>query len=238
MSTKSLLIVEDDEGARNLLRTILEEAGYQVALTKDGPDALRLLEQYEWPDLIILDLGLPTMGGFELCRRIKAMGDLPIIILTGEKSIEAKVHGIGEYAEDYITKPFNEQEVVVRIARVLRRLETPARKQKPRMVIDAHLTIDFPNNCVILDGALIALTPIETSLLSNLVRRQGQFVSAQMLMARVWPNEEVYEERLRVHISRLRSKLRSGAQQIDYIITERGTGYMFTAPEDQAQSKP
>jgi DNA-binding response OmpR family regulator len=234
VNTKHLLIVEDDFVTRTLLREVLEKAGYQVSAVSDAPEALTFLQQKGLPHLVLVDLGLPSMHGFALSERIKHMGDVPIIIITGDDSQEAIVYGIQKYAEDYMTKPFNVNEVVARVQRVLSRFGDYSYAQAPVMVIDKHLSIDFPRSRLVLDGQSAPLTPIETNLLHILVRNQGRIVSPETLMARVWPNVEVFEETLRVHMHRLRRKLQSGNGQLQYIRTERGVGYSFSVPDDQA----
>lgn len=229
---KRLLIVEDDSVTRALLTQVLEQAGFQVTAVRDGSEALTIIQQQGLPHLIVLDLGLPGMHGFQLSERLKRMGDVPIVILTGDSSEEHIIQGIQQYADDYITKPFNVREVTARIQRVLSRITDYSYAQEPVTQVDTHLSIDFANNRLLVDGEEVVLTPTETSLLSVLIRNRGHFVSLANLIARVWPNEEVYEETLRVHIARLRSKLQRGSQQTQYILTERGVGYAFYFPED------
>jgi DNA-binding response OmpR family regulator len=232
-TNKKLLIVEDDATTRRLLQKVLEQAGFDVTATNDGPDAINWLQQHGLPHLVLLDLGLPSMHGFALGERIKKMGDIPIIILTGDDSEEAVVYGIQNYAEDYITKPFNVTEVVVRIQRVLSRMPNFDYVRTPVIEIDENLAIDFPNQRVTVEGQIVTLTPIETGLLYILVHNRGQVISSDTLIARVWPNKEVYEDTLRVHMHRLRQKLQgSNPERSPYIVTERGTGYSFFVPED------
>jgi len=176
----------------------------------------------------LLDLGLPGMGGFELSERIKRMGDVPIIILSGNDEEESKIYGIEQYADDYITKPFNIKEVIARIQRVLSRIGDYSYAQGRVVEVDAHLSIDFANKRIILDGKEVTLTPTETNLLHILYRQKGHVVSPDTLIARVWPAEEVYEETLRVHMHRLRKKL----QLATYLQTERGIGYSFVVPDE------
>jgi DNA-binding response OmpR family regulator len=229
---KRLLIVEDDNVTRKLLQQVLKEAGFQVMAVGDASGALTALQQEGLPHLVILDLGLPGMDGFELSEHIKRMGDVPIIILTGNSDEAAKIHGIERYADDYITKPFNVKEIVARIQRVLSRINDFSYAQGRVTSVDTHLSIDFASNRAWLDGQDITLTPIETNLLQILLRNKGQVVSPETLLARVWPNEEVYEETLRVHMSRLRRKLHPITDQQQYIYTERGAGYTFHVPEN------
>lgn len=231
MTNLRLLIVEDDAVTRDLLQHVLQQAGYEVNAVRDGPDALNFIKKNGLPHLVVLDLGLPGMHGFTVGELIKRMGDVPIIILTGEDSEDMVVQGIEQYADDYITKPFSVKEVVVRIQRVLSRVIDFSYAQSPVVQIDEHLAIDFPNNQVWRDGQIITLTPTETSLLSVLLRNKGHIVPTATLIARVWPNEEVYEETLRVHIARLRGKLAAKSNEMQYIRNERGVGYTFNFPE-------
>jgi DNA-binding response OmpR family regulator len=231
VANKRLLVIDDDSVTRDLLQRVLEQAGYDVATVRDGPDALNFLKKNGLPHLILLDLGLPGMHGFTVGELIKRMGDVPIIIITGVDSEEVVVQGLELYADDYIKKPFNIREVEARIQRVLSRITDFSYAQSPVVQVDEHLAIDFPNNQIRRDGQVIALTPTETSLLSVLLRNKGHIVPSSTLIARVWPNEEVYEETLRVHIARLRGKLAAKSDDMQYIRNERGVGYTFVFPE-------
>jgi DNA-binding response OmpR family regulator len=232
VDSKRILIVEDDSVTRRLLQQLLEQAGYEATAVSDATGALNILQQHGLPHLVILDLGLPGMHGFALSERIKKMGDVPIIILTGDASEDSKVEGIQNFADDYITKPFNVREVVARIQRVLSRVNDYSYAQGPIIHVDDRLAIDFANNRISLDGQEISLTPIETNLLYVLLHNQGHVVPPDILLARVWPNEEVYEETLRVHIFRLRKKLQPDANFPQYIHTERGVGYAMYLSND------
>jgi DNA-binding response OmpR family regulator len=228
---KKLLIVEDDSPTRLLLQQVLEQAGYEVSVAGDGSDALNLLQRYGLPNLIIMDLGLPGMHGFVLSQQVKRMGDIPIIYVTGDSAEASVVYGLEQYADDYITKPFNVREVLARVQRVLSRLTDNITTAALITTIDGHLSIDFANGLVNRDGDEFPLTPIESSLLSILVRNAGRTVPSSVLIARTWPNEEVFEDTLRVHIHRLRQKVQSDSS-FPYIRTERGIGYSFYFPGD------
>ena len=228
-SAKRLLVIEDDSITRKLLQQVLQQAGYTVSAVGDASSALTILQQDGLPHLILMDLGLPGMDGFTLSDHIKRMGDVPIIVLSGVSDEETKTAGIERFADDYITKPFNSKEVVARINRVLSRISDYSYAGGRVTRVDDRLSVDFTHHRAWLDGQEIVLTPIESSLLLILLRNKGQIVSPETLLARVWPNEEVYEETLRVHMSRLRRKLKSDGQQPEYIQTERGAGYSFHA---------
>jgi DNA-binding response OmpR family regulator len=229
VESKRLLVVEDDPATRLMLQECLEEAGYEVNVASDGSEALNLLQKKGLPHLVIMDLGLPGMHGFVLSEQIKRMADIPIIYVTGDSDEDHVVYGIEQFAEDYITKPFNVREVIVRVHRVLSRITDDVTTQNEVTTIDSHLTIDFANNSLTRDGVKHTLTPIEANLLSILVRNAGRAVPASILIARTWPSEEVFEDTLRVHLSRLRRKVQAD-DGFPYIRTERGVGYSFYFP--------
>lgn len=238
MAETRLLVVEDDYPTRELTRNVLEKAGYIVSAVSDGPEALRKIEQQGLPHLLLLDLGLPTMHGFEVAARVKKMADVPIIILTGMADKKLVIQGLREYADDYITKPFDADEMLVRVQRVLSRVGSAPHPAQPLIVVDDHLAIDFAGNRVVLDGENNPLTPTESAILSVLYRQRGKVVANETLMARVWPGDEVFEDRLRVHVFRLRAKLRSPMSGETYILTERGVGYIFVVPNEHNPNTP
>jgi DNA-binding response OmpR family regulator len=227
---KRILIVEDDFVTRALLQRVLQTADYEVSTCPDGPDALNHFQQHGLPHLVIVDLGLPSMHGFDLCKRIKNMGDVPIIILSGHNDAKTIEQGIRNYAEDYVTKPFDVRVIVARVGRVLSRFPDFSYVDSPVQEVDELLSIDFPNNRIRVGDVFTSLTPTESGLLHVLFNSQGQIVRNEALMGRVWPNEEVFEETLRVHMHRLRRKIKVAAGR-NYIYTERGAGYMFCQPK-------
>lgn len=232
MAETRLLVVEDDYPTRELTRNVLEKAGYIVSTVSDGPEALKKIEQQGLPSLLLLDLGLPSMHGFEVAARVKKMADVPIIILTGIADKKYVIQGLREYADDYITKPFDTDEMLARVQRVLSRVGPSPHPAQPLILVDDHLALDFAGSRVVLDGETNSLTPTESAILSVLYRHKGQVVANETLMARVWPGEEVFEDRLRVHVFRLRAKLRSPVSGETYIVTERGVGYVFAVPNE------
>jgi DNA-binding response OmpR family regulator len=224
-----ILIVDDDAMAREILRRILEHAGYEVMTAGSGPEALRKLHE-GIPHLVVVDLMMPEMDGFELCRRIKSHLDVPIVILSAVAAVESKVEGLQMYAEDYIVKPFEKEELVARVQRVLRRYGESAGVEQPEVVIDQDLQINFVQHWARVKGKQVTLTPTESKLLFLLVRNAGRVVTNETLLAKAWDgDEEAYEEGLRVHISRLRSKIEPSPAKPVYIQTKRGVGYKFAA---------
>ncbi len=228
MGKTKILLVEDDAGINKLIHDYLSLHGYEVVTFGDGPEALEYVQMRGLPHLALIDLGLPTMHGFELSTRLKSMADVPIIFVTATNDTDTVVQGLRKYAEDFIVKPFEMRELEARIQVVLARMPSLDYASAPIVRIDDHLSIDFAHHRIVLNGKSDGLTPTESNLLSVLLRHAGRVVENRMLIARVWPTEEVYEDTLRVHMHRLRRKLESDSHHPHYIRTERGVGYMFT----------
>lgn len=235
-----VLLVEDDPGISKLVTDFLSRGGYEVTPKHDGPEALEHIRQNGLPHIALIDLLLPTMHGFEVSSRLKAMADVPIIFVTSVNDTETIVQGLKKYAEDFIVKPFELRELEARIEVVLSRMPSLDYASEPMIELDEHLTIDFAHNRIVLDGKSIGLTPTESILLHVLLRNAGRVVENRMLCARVWPDEEVFEDTLRVHMHRLRRKLEADSHHPHYVRTERGIGYMFTVkpPETEEEAEP
>src|ERR1700704_682913 len=184
-----ILIVDDDAMAREILKRILEHAGYEVMTAGSGPEALRKLHE-GIPHLVVVDLMMPEMDGFELCRRIKSHLDVPIVILSAVAAIESKVEGLQMYAEDYIVKPFEKEELVARVQRGLRRYGESAGVEQPEVVIDQDLQINFVQHWARVKGQQVTLTPTESKLLFLLVRNAGRVVTNETLLAKAWAGDE------------------------------------------------
>ena len=227
MKKSKVLFVEDDSAIRKLVVDYLTVHGYIVTAVSDGPEALDHIKSQGLPHIALIDLTLPTMHGFELSSRLKAMADVPIIFVTSTGDTDTIVQGLKKYAEDFIVKPFELRELEARVQVVLARMPSLDYASEPIINIDNHLQIDFAHNRVILNNKSIGLTPTESILLHVLLRNSGRVVENRMLIARVWPSEDVYEDTLRVHMHRLRRKLESDSHHPHYIRTERGVGYMF-----------
>jgi DNA-binding response OmpR family regulator len=234
-----VLIVEDDTSISKLMTDYLTKHGYEVTAFPDGPEAIEHIKTRGLPHIALIDLALPTMHGFELSNRLKSMADVPIIFVTSSSDTETIVQGLKKYAEDFIVKPFELRELEARIQVVLARMPSLDYASEPIIRIDDFLSIDFAHNRIILGGKSMGLTPTESILLHVLLRNAGRVVENRMLIARVWPSEDVYEDTLRVHMHRLRRKLETDSHHPHYIRTERGVGYMFTVrpPENEDESK-
>lgn len=234
MAGQRILVVDDDVHIRDLVRRRLEAEAYEVVTATDGQQAIERVKQ-ALPHLAIVDLRMPGMDGFEVCRQIKTFGDIPVILLTGVDDPETKIAGLDSYAEDYVTKPFDARELIARVRRVLARFGQADQLDRPEMTIDDHLRVSLSNRWVERDGERIALTPTEARILHILLRNRGQVVATDTLLARAWgPAEEAFAEGLRVHIRRLRAKLEPRATTPRYLLTERGVGYRFARPEELA----
>lgn len=236
MKKSKVLLIEDEVDISKLVSDFLTRSGYEVTAVGDGPDALEHIKQRGLPHIALVDLDLPTMGGFEVSSRIKAMADVPIIFVTAMNDTDTTVKGLKKYAEDFIVKPFDLRELEARITVVLARMPSLDYASEPIVTIDQHLQIDFAHNRLILNGKSIGLTPTESILLHVLLRNAGRVVENRMLIARVWPNEKVFEDTLRVHMHRLRRKLEADSHHPHYIRTERGVGYMFTVKPPEPET--
>ncbi|MFN8489227.1 MAG: response regulator transcription factor [Caldilineaceae bacterium] len=227
IKAKRILVVEDDEEIRRLLSVKLTREGFEVFTAPSGQHALDSIAQHGLPHLAIVDINMPIMGGLEFCERVKRFSDVPVIILTAVDESKTVIHAIEQFAEDYVVKPFNLGELVARIRRVLKRIGNFDYTFDAVVQVNASLAIDFSHQTAFVDGEAIALTPTETKLLHIFLTKAGSVVSAEFLLERVWPQEEIYEEALRVHISRLRQKLEGSQKAYKFILTERGRGYRF-----------
>lgn len=224
-----ILAVDDNTYTLGLLRTTLEQAGFEVSTAVSGPEALRMIERHGLPHLAIVDLHMPEMSGFEFSRTIHEYSDVPVIMLTAVGQEETIVEGLELHAEDYIVKPFSPPELTARVRRVLARMEDYSYTLDASTQIDDHLTINFPLREARVDDETISLTPTETKLLYILVRNAGRIVTTEFLLSRIWPLQEAQEDRLHVHVHRLRRKIEPDHNAPIYIVAERGVGYRFSA---------
>ncbi len=231
---KRLLIAEDDEEIRHLLSVKLTRVGFDVITAPSGQHALDIIAEHGFPHLAIVDINMPIMGGLEFCERVKQFSDLPIIVLTAIDDPNIVIHSIERFAEDYVVKPFNLGELIARIQRVLKRMGNYDYAQKPIVQINHHLSVDLGHHLVIVNGKVVMLTPTETKLLHLFLLNAGHTISSEFLLSRVWPHEEVYEETLRVHISRLRQKIGDQPLANRTILTERGHGYRMAIEANKA----
>jgi DNA-binding response OmpR family regulator len=227
-----ILVVDDEPDVVEVIELTfsLQWAGSEVIAAADGESALKVF-QAEQPDVVVLDVGLPGMSGFEVCRRLRAISDVPILMLTVRGEEMERLKGLELGADDYIVKPFSPLELVARTRAVLRRSQAAPLAVSSRIIVDGELTLDLDNREVILRGQSAKLTPTEGRILSQLVANAGRVVTQKTLLARVWGWESDDDMlMLKVHIARLRQKLDDDAHNPRYIFTERGLGYRFVKP--------
>jgi DNA-binding response OmpR family regulator len=229
VDTQKILAVDDNTFTLRIVQHTLEQAGFQVITAVSGKDALKVINRHGIPHLAIVDLHMPVMSGFEFCHAVREFSDMPIIMLTAVNSEETIIEGLEQYAEDYIVKPFNPNELVARVRRVLRRMGDYTYTLDASTRIDDRLLINFPNREAMVDGDTVSLTPTETKLLYILVRNAGRIVTTDFLLNRIWPLQDAQEDRLHVHVHRLRRKIEQSPNEPAYIVAERGTGYRFNA---------
>ncbi|MGQ9571701.1 MAG: response regulator [Dehalococcoidia bacterium] len=227
-----ILVIDDEPDVVEVIELTfsLQWPGSEVVAAADGQSALRLFQAVS-PDVVILDVGLPGMNGFEVCRRLRAISDVPILMLTVRGEELDRLKGLELGADDYIVKPFSPLELVARTRAVLRRSQAASLTPSSRIIVDEELTLDLDNHEAILRGQPVRLTPTECRILSQLVANAGRVVTQKTLLAKVWGWESANDIlMLKVHIARLRQKLGDDAQNPRYIFTERGLGYRFVKP--------
>ncbi len=226
-----VLIVDDEPDMIKVITWSLnfQEPDWVVLTVSDGERALELVSQ-ESPDIVLLDVTMPGMDGFEVLREIRCFSDVPVIMVTVMEDEVDKVRGLELGADDYVTKPFGHLELLARIRAVLRRAQSwPLVHEEPFLCDD--LRVDFVTREVTVAGRPVALTNTEYNLLYHLVRNAGRVLTHETLLARVWGREYVDEiDYLRVYIGHLRRKLEPTPGQPQYILTERGVGYRFRRP--------
>jgi DNA-binding response OmpR family regulator len=224
-----ILVVDDEPDVVEVIELTfsLQWPGSEVIAASDGESALKAF-QTGAPDVVVLDVGLPGMSGFDVCRRLRAISDVPILMLTVRGEEMERLKGLELGADDYIVKPFSPLELVARTRAVLRRSQAAPLAISARIIVDEELTLDLDNREVILRGQPVKLTPTEGRILSQLVANAGRVVTQKTLLAKVWGWESDDDVLiLKVHIARLREKLGDDAHNPRYIFTERGMGYRF-----------
>ena len=224
-----LLVVDDDAQIAELVRMGFELHWQetQVLGAQNGGDALDLVER-EQPDLVLLDVAMPGMDGFEVLQQLREFSDVPVIMLTASDSLVDKVKGLELGADDYVTKPFDHLELLARARALLRRMDMSQPVGRASSFTSRDLSVDFQSRQVRVQGALIALTDIEYKLLYYFVRNAGRVLPYSALLSRVWGREYTDEiHSLRVYIWRLRRKLGDDPERPRYIMTMRGVGYRF-----------
>ena len=225
-----ILIVDDDPAFIRLVDKILAAKGYEVLKAMNGQEALRLVFDHK-PALVLLDVVMPGMDGWEICHRIRDLSDVPIIMLTGHQMAEEDiVRGLDHGADDYILKPVGNRELVARVRAILRRAELPSCKNDGKVSVfsDGFLTLNVVERKVTVNGQRVKLTPIEFRLLALLLGNAGHILTHQQLLEKVWGWEYTDDlDYVRIYISHLRRKIEPEPATPRYIVTEPGVGYYF-----------
>jgi DNA-binding response OmpR family regulator len=223
-----VLIIEDETSIAELEKDYMELSGFEVDSVSDGEEGLEkaLNEDY---DLIVLDLMLPGMDGFEICRRLREEKNVPIIIVSAKKEEIDKIHGLGLGADDYMTKPFNILEVKARIKTILRRVAGSVQQQEHRVIRVHDMEVNLIKRSVTLGGKDIKLTAKEFDLLQMFVTNRGTVFSREQMLETVWKYDYAGDARtVDVHIRRLREKIERDTSKPEFIFTKWGVGYYFT----------
>ena len=222
---KTVLVVDDEPKIVQLTRDYLEHAGFRVASASDGKEALASFRR-DAPDLVVLDLGLPTLDGLDVARAIRKSSNVPIVMLTGRGDEADRVAGLELGADDYVTKPFSPKELVARVRAVLRRSEMAAAPAD--LVRAGDVTLDVPRLSVRVKDRAVDLTPTEFQLLLALARSPGRvFTRAQLLDALHGVAFESYERAIDAHVKNIRRKLEADPREPRYLLTVHGVGYRF-----------
>jgi two-component system OmpR family response regulator len=237
-TTRPILVVDDDRKIVALVRAYLEREGFTVITAYDGREALSQARAKD-PALIVLDLMLPEIDGFEVMRLLRADSDVPVLMLTARSSLPERIIGLEKGADDYLPKPFSPAELVVRVKAVLRRANQPPAPAKPLItatLTQNDLTIDTERYEVRRGDALIPLTPVEFKLLVTLVAADGRALTRDQLLDAVYGSDDgdVLDRTIDVHVGRLREKLGDDAERPRYVMTVRGVGYRAAPPVEEA----
>jgi DNA-binding response OmpR family regulator len=224
---RRILVVDDEVRMVRFIRLNLEHDGFQVIEAYNGMQALERMRT-NLPDLVLLDVMMPDIDGFEVLRTIREISQVPVIMLTAKGEEDDRVRGLELGADDYITKPFSPREMVSRVRAVLRRTETTTATTHDLIEVDEHLKINFDRREVWLDGELVQLRPTEYRLLYYLVQNAGWVLTHDQILAKVWGYEYRDEPHyVRLYINYLRKKIEEDPANPKYILTERGVGYRF-----------
>jgi DNA-binding response OmpR family regulator len=230
-----LLIIEDDITLNSLLAGHLRSLGYTVHTATGGSEGISMVEKAK-PDLVVLDIMMPGMDGWEVCRRLRSTSTVPILILTAKGAQEDVIQGLQMGADDYLKKPFDLREVELRIDAILRRSKAALEDQRD-VYDDGNLRVDLGHRVVARQGQTVHLTPTEFRLLSYLLRQRGRVVPHAELLTEVWGPEYIQDTaNLSVYVRYLREKLESVPGEPRYICTEWGVGYRFGTPSSGSQA--
>lgn len=225
----TVLIIEDEEDIRLLVRTVLSKAGYQVAEAPDARTGIRAVHDAR-PDVVVLDVGLPDLDGWQVLDRIRGVSDVPVLMLTARATELDKVRGLQAGADDYLTKPFGRAELLARLQAVVRR--SPGATSPRTAYADGVLRVDFEHHRVEVDGRPVDLTPMEFRLLSALVQHAGQVLSPEQLVQQAWDDPTAAgASKVKFTVLRLRRKLGWDGSSESPVESVRGLGYRYRRPD-------
>jgi two-component system KDP operon response regulator KdpE len=220
-----VLLIEDEQRMRKFVRISLSSNGYRVIEASTGQEGIALAAAHT-PDLVVLDLGLPDIDGFEVTRQLREWSSIPIIVLSARGQESDKVRALNGGADDYLTKPFGPAELVARLGVALRHAARGANDPSSSIVVSGDLRIDLARRLVFVRGAEVHLTPIEYRLIAALAKHAGMVLTQRQLLREVWgPGEGHQPQSLRVHMAQLRHKLEEDPARPRHVVTEPGVGY-------------
>jgi DNA-binding response OmpR family regulator len=231
---EKILLIEDDVEFINLTRTWLHNAGYEVFTAVDGVEGMRRVYSSR-PDLVVLDANIPKMDGWEVCRRVRDMSDIPVLMVTvnGQKSDRLKGFTLG--ADDYLTKPVDFHELIARVQAVLRRTRSATRENKPSTFNNGDIEIDWGSRQVWVRGERVKLSPTEFKIISCLIKNRGWIVTHEQLLEKAWgPNYIGDKSFVKLYIRYLRQKIEQNPHKPQIIMTERGVGYYFAMQAEES----
>lgn len=224
---RTILVVDDEERMARFIRLNLEQDGFQVVEAHRGMQAIEAV-RVDMPDVVVLDVMMPDLDGFEVLKIIRETSTVPVIMLTAKGEEEDRVRGLELGADDYVTKPFSPRELVSRVRAVIRRSDSAGLTTREVIEVDDRLRIDFGRREVWVEGELVKLRPTEYRLLYHLVQNTGWVLTYDQLLTKVWGYEYRDEPHyVRLYINYLRQKLEKDPANPQYILTERGVGYRF-----------
>ena len=244
MIRKKVLLIDDDIDTLRLNKIIFINAGAQVVTANDGLEGISKLHSHR-PDLVILDVMMPGGSGFEVCKQIRKISNVPVIMLTALGQEQNELDGLDAGADDYLSKPYNPEILLARAKSVIRRSEQNDNKSFATDYDDGYLKIDFEKHQVLINSKLIKLTPIEFRLLAYLEENAGRVLTFANILQHVWGNEyQGSDDYVHIYVSHLRRKIEQDTKQPHYIISVRGVGYLFEkqrlafAPDQQINQSP
>jgi DNA-binding response OmpR family regulator len=230
VSGRRILVIDDDDNIRELVSELLGRIGFDVEQAADGRAGLRALHASR-PDLVLLDVTMPELDGWQTLERIRDLSDVPVIMVSAHANELDRVRGLQAGADDYVTKPFGRQELVARVHALLRRAQQRPEAERSQTYADAHLEIDFGQRAVKYDGRDVSLTPLEFKLLSAFVRHPRQVLSRDQLLELVWGISHASStDQVKLYVGYLRRKLDADAPESVPIETVRGFGYRYRPP--------